>query len=144
MVQSDTKDNDTLQLDKKGKETLVAILSTKSMTDAAKVLSLDRTALYKRIDKYKLRTIIDKIPEQALDNLKAASVAASNVFVGALDERVNKMQAAKEILDRVGVVAPQPHTLQQFNVQGELKLNLLDDHGREITQGASGDSKRQS
>lgn len=115
MTQTDKKDSKTLQLDTKGKETLVAILGSNSLTQAAQLLSLSRNALYERIEKYKLREIIDKIPEQALDNLKSASVAASNVFVGALEERGNKMEAAKEILDRVGVSNKTPTTAVQIN-----------------------------
>lgn len=88
----------------KAKETLVAILTTSSMREAASKLSIDESTLYMRVNKYNLREEIAKIPLAALDQLKQASYKASSVLIKNLDNPRKDMQAATEILDRAGVV----------------------------------------
>ena len=91
------------QLDAIGKETLLALLTHKTRTAAAKALSVNRDTIYERVKRYDLDTFIDAIPESALQTLKIGSERAAGVFVEELDSRKNKMEAAREILDRVGV-----------------------------------------
>lgn len=95
--------DDFLQLDTKGQTTLVALLTSKSISEAARNLKISRDTLYYRIDKYKLRIFLEKIPEQALDTLRMASSEAAEVFVRNLNKPLREMEAAREILDRVGV-----------------------------------------
>ena len=113
-------DNEILQLDKKAQETLVAILTSKTMTEAAEKLSIDRTTLYKRIARYNLDEFIDEIPKQALMTLKMGSVRAASELISEVEHRrVDvRQKAATEILDRVGVGAKvRNQTNVQVNVQ---------------------------
>lgn len=95
--------DESIQLDKTAIETLVALLSSKTITEAAKRLNVTRQSLYNRMERYKLRPILETIPEQALDTLRMASNDAADVFVRNLNKPLREMEAAKEILDRVGV-----------------------------------------
>lgn len=95
--------DESLQLDKTAIETLLALLSSKTITGAAEKLTITRQSLYNRIERYKLKPILEKIPEQALDTLRMASNEAAEVFVRNLSKPLKEMEAAKEILDRVGV-----------------------------------------
>lgn len=97
------KEDITLQLDTTGKKTLVAILQADTMTGAANLLSISRNALYERIAKYNLRSFLDEFPQQALDELKKAAPAAAIAMITTLNDRNQRLEASKEILDRVGV-----------------------------------------
>lgn len=93
------------KLDKKGVETLMALLQEKTVTDAAKVLQIDRTAIYYRISKYGLDKIIAQIPKQAILRLQLASVRAADTMVELLEAKDDKikLEASKETLNRVGI-----------------------------------------
>lgn len=84
-------------------ETLIAILTHSTLTEASEHLKISRTTLWNRIEKYELRPIIDSIPEQAIDQLKLSSVKASEVLAKALDSynENTKIDVAKDILNRV-------------------------------------------
>lgn len=95
----------TIQLDEKGKETLIALLTYKTRTKAAEALQISRDTLYKRIESYGLNEIIIKIPEEALQTLQIASTRAAEIIVDKLDDQYGpNYEVAKEILDRVGII----------------------------------------
>jgi len=105
-----------LSLDADGKETLTSLLTHTTRKGAAQALNISPQALWLRMNKYGLHKYMDEIPERALKTLRMGSDRAAEVFVEALEERGNKMEAAKEILDRVGVGKNQPNT--QVNIAG--------------------------
>ncbi len=90
-------------LDKEGVETLLAYMQSKTVEEAAQTLGITRQGLWLRVKKYKLDEIVSEVPKEALMRLQVGSTKAADVLVGELDERQNKMEAAKEILDRVGL-----------------------------------------
>lgn len=104
------------QLDMKAWRTLDALLASPTKTEAAKALGINRASLYARIDKYRLNDIIAQIPQAALRTLMLHSERAAETLVGELNNRANRMEAAKEILDRVGLNPKNPSTLQQTNI----------------------------
>lgn len=93
------------QLDKTASETLLALLSSKTQTEAAERLQIERSTLWYRVKKYKLDDIIAQIPREALMRLQLASTSAAEKLVQKLDDRKEGLQAAIEILDRTGVTA---------------------------------------
>lgn len=91
------------ELDKIGTETLLALLQSKTRAEAASKLSIDESTLYMRINKYGLRERIAEFPKDALMRLQLSSVRAAEVLTESLEERVHKLEAATEILNRVGL-----------------------------------------
>lgn len=104
----------------KANETLTAILTTNTYTDAAAKLQISRQGLYDRIDKYNLQEQLDKIPQEALNRLRVSSTKAAENFVSKIDSRNENvsMEASKEILDRVGVVKPS-------NTTNNVQVNIM-------------------
>jgi hypothetical protein len=99
-------------------ETLVALLSSKTKTEAAHKLQIDRTTLYNRIDKFGLDKIISEIPRKALQTLMMGSERAAEVLVDELDNKrpdSKKIEAAKDILDRVLPKQNTPQVAVQIN-----------------------------
>jgi len=119
----------TLHLDKIGKETLLALLTHRTKTNAAASLSISRNAIYERIEKYKLDEIIREIPNKALQTLQMGSDYAAEVLVNELDSRQNKMEAAKEVLDRVGLTKNINQTNVQVNNTVILPSELINKYG---------------
>ncbi len=101
------KDDKTLQSSQAQvvAETVAAIVVSKTLTEAAQILRISRSALYDRIHKYNLKTVLDPFIEQAFYSLKMGSIKAAEELVHQLDNsNVHiRTEAAKEILDRVGV-----------------------------------------
>lgn len=122
-------DNESLHLDKAGKETLLALLTFRSKTKAAQSLSIDRSTLYQRIERYKLDEIIKELPNKALQTLQLGSERAAEVLVDELDSRQNKMEAAKEVLDRVGLTKNVNQTNVQVNNTVILPSELINKYG---------------
>lgn len=97
-------------------ETITAILSTKTYGEAAALLGIGRSALYERMDRHPdIRKALETIPQKALDVLRHGSVRAAEVFVEQLENRNNNMEAAKEVLDRVGVGVKTSNIAVQVN-----------------------------
>jgi hypothetical protein len=97
-------------------ETISALLVTKNVTEAAELLEVDRTTLYKRFKSHpEIKEIALATQEYSQMALKLASAKAVNVLVRLLDCSMigTRMEAAKEILDRAGLV------------KTEIKGNLL-------------------
>lgn len=96
-------------------ETISAILVSKNITEAAELLEVDRTTLYKRFQKHpEIKEIACSVQEYSQEALKLASAKAVNVLVKCLDNisTETRMQAAKEILDRVGLSKDNAKMLQ--------------------------------
>ena len=113
------KDDKTLQSSQAQvvAETVAAIVVSKTLTEAAQILRISRSALYDRIHKYNLKTVLDPFIEQAFYSLKMGSIKAAEELVHQLDNsNVHiRTEAAKEILDRVGVRAGATNMITQVN-----------------------------
>lgn len=108
-------------LDKVATQTLLALLTTHTKTDACKQLGIGRTALYARIDKYDLNSFLEALPAHAMAVLQQGSIEAAENFVNKLksyNESIS-MDASREILDRVGVTKKNDNTQagNQTNIQ---------------------------
>ena len=105
----------------KSNETMKALISSTSITEAAGKLNISREALYKRIERFKLRPQLELIKQQTADNLLLSGIEASNTLVSKLKSRNEniQMEASKEILDRIGVTKKSDQTVigQQNNYQ---------------------------
>lgn len=123
-----TKDLTILDgLDKKGMQTLIAYVNAKSTQEAADSLGITRQALWLRIKKYNLDKLITEIPKQAIARLQIGSVLAADKLIEKLDSRTESLDAAVEILDRVGVGNKGPVVAIQNNMSMGL---LIDDYDR--------------
>ncbi len=114
-MNEDKKDSKVVQLDQTGTETLVALLSSKTKTEAADKLQVHRNTVNERIERYGLDKIIMQIPQRALQTLQMGSDHAAETLVRALESRPERLEAAKQILDRVGLSAPKEQTNIQVN-----------------------------
>lgn len=90
-------------------ETLLAILTTSTFTEAASKLGITLEGLSKRRIKYGIDKQIAALPEQALDRLRIGSVKAANELVNQLDDRQIQFRnkAANDVL---GYVVPRQNT----------------------------------
>ncbi len=123
------QDNNTGMENAKAAETALAVVVSNTMQEAADMLGVDRSTVYRRIDRYKLNDVIDSVPERALKTLKIGSVAAAEEFIDQLRHRDVgvRREAAKEILDRVGVGTKDgPVIAQQINTSGDMQVEFID------------------
>ncbi len=114
-------------LDTVGTQTLLALIQSKTHQEAADKLSITRGGLWLRVKKYKLDEIIAQFPRQALMRLQLSSIKAAEVLNEEMEKtgfNSKRLEAAKDVLDRVGVTGDKPTTLQQFNVNGEMTLEF--------------------
>jgi transposase-like protein len=103
-------------------ETVVTVLTSKTVTEAARKLGIHRNTLYKRMDAHDLRGFIDDVPQSAIDMLKGASIKAAMNLIEDLDSHRPKIRqdASKYILDKS--LPEQPKV--QVNVQNNtLSMN---------------------
>jgi hypothetical protein len=114
------KDNKDIQeyapLDATGKATLIALITSTSVREAAEKLGISERTVFKHKKKYGLQKVIDSIPEIAFDTLKLGSARAAEVMVKKLEDRNQGLDASKEILDRVGL-GKGPQVAVQVNVK---------------------------
>lgn len=117
-LQPESEDKTLQPLNRIGTETLVALLSSDTRTEAAERLGLSRNALYERITKYGLEAHIAKVPEQALSVMRQGSLKASENYIKKIDHRDPKisLEASNQILDRIGLGAKQQQASVQVNV----------------------------
>lgn len=113
------------EMPKEGTETLLALLQSRTNGEAAQRLSIAESTLYFRINKFGLDKIIADFPKQALMRLQLGSTRAADKLVEKLDDRREGLQAATEILDRVGLTGDKPTVLQQFNVGGDMGVEFV-------------------
>ena len=119
------------EMPKEGTETLLALLQSRTNGEAAQRLSIAESTLYFRINKFGLDKIIADFPKQALMRLQLGSTRAADKLVEKLDDRREGLQAATEILDRVGLTGDKPSMIQQINVGNEMgvKVSTYDSSG---------------
>lgn len=97
-------------------ETITAILGNKTLEQAAKELKITYRGLRKRMVNHpEIKEVVDGIVEDAMDRLKVAAPRAADVIIGKLDDKNKDFDAAKEVLDRVGV--RQSNAPTQTNIQ---------------------------
>jgi hydroxypyruvate isomerase len=86
-------------------ETIASILVHPTLTVAAENLKITRQALYDRIEKHDLRTILESIKTQAMDTLLMSSVKAAEKLVKEIDnvDSAIGIDVSKDILNRVNV-----------------------------------------
>lgn len=108
-LQSEDNNKTPQLLDKVGTETLLALLTCHTKTEASEQLGIDRKTLYLRMEKYGLREYINRLPEQAMESLKMGSIKAVENYVRKIDHRDASisLEASNQILDRVGLGAKQ-------------------------------------
>jgi hypothetical protein len=95
-------------------DTVVALLSTKTITAAAAKLGIDRGTVYDRIDRYNIRDYLDAMPKAALEALQGSSVLAASNLIDDLSARnpYLRQNASKYVLDKA---LPDPKV--QVNIQ---------------------------
>ena len=109
-------------------ETLVALATSNSVTEAAKKLGISRFTIYERIHKYELADQLKNIQQAALIELvSGASKAAKNLVdkVDHVDPDVS-MKSSTEILDRVGITKPVNNAGNTINNFGTILTQLKD------------------
>lgn len=86
-------------------ETLIAILSSNSMQEAADQLNISRQAVYMRVEKYDLTDKIKQLREEALLELQLGTGKAARRLVKLVDSDNDGIAkaASDSILDRVGL-----------------------------------------
>jgi hypothetical protein len=117
MTNKDKDIQEYAPLDATGKETLVALLTSRTIPEAAEKLGVSERAVYNRKEKYGLNEVIDSIPEMAFDTLKLGSARAAEVMVKKIEDRQQGFEASKEVLDRVGLgkIVKGPEVAVQVN-----------------------------
>lgn len=105
-------------------ETFIALMECKTLTEAAKRLSISRTQLYNRIEEHGLQKRIDEVSKQALDVLKMGAVAAAENMVKKIKHKSAgiSLEASRDVLDRVGVkVEPEEQPGEEFTFSWKRK-----------------------
>jgi len=104
---TENKKNKIKRMSQKATQTITAIQTSDTMSQASKRLGITRSALYERIQRYGLMGIIDEIRKQAETTIVMASndVADELVSVAKGDKKVtrNELSAKQDLLDRAGV-----------------------------------------
>jgi hypothetical protein len=98
-------------------ETVIALLTTKTLSDAARKLGVSRNTVYERKEKWDIDGLISEMPMQALQALKGSSLKAAMNMIEDLDSYRPKIRqdASKYILDKA---IPQPSS--QVNIQNNI------------------------
>lgn len=115
---------------KEAVQTLLALLSTSTKSEAAEKLGIARDTLYRRIEKYGINEQIAKIPEEAMSVLQQGSLEAAENFVKKVRSRNENisMEASKEILDRVGITKKDSND-GTFNAENmQINFSLANEH----------------
>ena len=99
-------------------ETVIALLTTRTLSDAARKLGVNRNTIYNRKEKWHIDELIAEIPLQALQALQGSSLKAAMNMIEDLDSYRPKIRqdASKYILDKS--LPQQPTT--QVNIQNNL------------------------
>ena len=111
------------------KETILALALYPDRRTQANKLGITEDGLSWRLKEYpEIKETVAKIPEEALMRLQAGSINAVEVFLRNLGNPQKDMEAAREVLDRVGITKKEtPSVLQQFQVGGEMTLEFIKD-----------------
>lgn len=108
-------------------ETIAALVSTPSQKAAAELLGINTWAVWERRKNHPvIDEVIEAIPKKALANLQQGSYKASQVLIDELGGR-NRLEASKEILDRVGVSKDKKQgiAVQTKSKDGEMEVNFI-------------------
>jgi hypothetical protein len=85
-------------------ETVAAIMSTDTLTEAAKLLGIHPATMNDRLRQYpEIIEAVKATKNQAVLMLHKASSRAANKIIDTLDDKKRGFDAARDILDRVGV-----------------------------------------
>lgn len=100
------------QLDKKATETLIALTTSDTITEAAQKLGIARKNLYERINRYGLKEHLEEIQTSTLAELVVGSKKAAKKLIEHLDNNDANVsiKASTEILDRTGVTKSNNNT----------------------------------
>lgn len=98
----------TVKESKTETDTLIALATNDTITDAAKQLGVSRTVVYERIHKYGLDEQLANIQKTARAELLTATSKAARNLVKKIDhEDANvSLKASTETLDRAGLTKP--------------------------------------
>jgi len=89
-------------------ETLIALATADSVTQAAEKLGISRTVLYERIHKYGLTEKLKTIHESAIVELATGAGKAARNLISKIESENEdiSIKASTETLDRVGLTKP--------------------------------------
>lgn len=110
-------------------ETLIALATADTVTEAAERLGVSRTVVYERIQKYGLTEKLKNIQESALVELATGAGKAARNLISKIDSENEdiSVKASTETLDRVGLTKPnnarQDQPMQVFN---QIQINQKD------------------
>ena len=119
----------TIKQSKIETETLIAIATSDTLTEASVKLGIQRNTLYDRIAKYGLAEQLANIQEVAKAELLTATGKAARNIVAKIDhEDPNiSMKASTETLDRAGITKPnEKRTDATINNFGQLLIQQKD------------------
>jgi hypothetical protein len=93
-----------LREDKLINDLVLALILKPDRLSQAEYLHMGESTLYLKLKQHpEVFKRLAEIPKEAIANLQAGSLEATEVLRGALKEHKNKMEAASQILDRVGI-----------------------------------------
>ncbi|HQP00305.1 MAG TPA: helix-turn-helix domain-containing protein [Caldisericia bacterium] len=99
--------NKIKRMSKIATQTMVAIQTSKTITEASLKLGITRSALYERIKRYDLMSMIDDIRKEAETDLVVSTpaVAQDLIDVALGNKKANsvELQAKQDVLDRAGI-----------------------------------------
>ncbi len=99
--------NKIKRMSKIATQTMAAIQTSKTITEASLKLGITRSALYERIKRYDLMSMIDSIRKEAETDLivSTPAVAQDLIDVALGNKKANsvELQAKQDVLDRAGI-----------------------------------------
>lgn len=89
-------------------ETLIAVILSDTIQEAADKLGITRQMVHERINKYELKDKIQNLREQALVELHMGTTKAARKLITLIDSEDEKVAkaASDSVLDRVGLTKP--------------------------------------
>lgn len=120
-------------------ETIVAIYSSPTLTQAAQKLGITRGTLYDRMNSEPaIKRAIEDMKEIALKNLQQASQKAADTMIEKLDDPRDGLEASKEILNRVGIGGNNgPVIANQINFGEEMRVDFIKNDPVKVIEGQS-------
>lgn len=102
-------------------ETVAALAMHGTITKAAIALKVERSTIYRRMDDFpEIREAVEKVKQEALLTLMNNTGKAAEIMVEGMDDKRQKYDSAKYILDGMGVTK-QKDTNVQVNVLNQIK-----------------------
>lgn len=99
------------------KETLSALLTSTSYSEASKKLGITNKVLIGRIKKFKLQRELNKITQHIQNDLLLAGVDVANELVKLTKSKNEaiRLKAIESVLDRIGVAKKEPQQVTNNN-----------------------------